>query len=113
MKDSDRYLKLVEWSHEDQCYLGSAPGLIGHCCHGDDEAEVYGQLCVIVDEWIAIHRSDGLPLPSSFVGKDFSGKFVVRVGQDLHKALAIKAANSGTSLNRVCTDALQKSIVAN
>ena len=41
MKDSARYVKIVEWSHEDQCYVGSAPGLIFGGCHGDDEKAVF------------------------------------------------------------------------
>lgn len=28
MKDSAKYVKIVEWSEEDQCYVGNAPGLI-------------------------------------------------------------------------------------
>lgn len=28
MKDSAKYIKIVEWSEEDQCYIGSAPHLI-------------------------------------------------------------------------------------
>jgi hypothetical protein len=28
MKDSARYAKLVEWSEEDNCYIGTAPGLM-------------------------------------------------------------------------------------
>ena len=49
-KKSDAYLKIVEWSEEDNCYVGSAPALIGPCCHGDDEVKVYRRLCLIVDE---------------------------------------------------------------
>ena len=26
MKESDKYLKIVEWSKEDSCYIGSVPG---------------------------------------------------------------------------------------
>ena len=37
MKDSARYVKIVEWSEEDQCYVGSSPGLIYGGCQGDDE----------------------------------------------------------------------------
>jgi len=111
MKISDQYIKLVEWSEEDQCYIGSSPGFIGPCCHGKDEAKVYKELCTIVEEWVEIHIQDGLPVPESFTNKSFSGKFVVRVGKDLHKALAIKAAKSGESLNRFCTNSLQNSIL--
>jgi hypothetical protein len=37
MKDSARHVQIVEWSHEDRCYVGSSPGLIYGGCHGDDE----------------------------------------------------------------------------
>src|SRR5215475_9063840 len=63
MKVSAKYAKIVEWSHEDQCYVGSAPGLILGGCHGDDEREVFSELCEIVEEAIAIYRKDGRPLP--------------------------------------------------
>ncbi len=36
MKDSARYAKIVEWSDEDQCYVGTAPGLISGGCHGSE-----------------------------------------------------------------------------
>ena len=67
MKESAHYVKIVEWSEEDQCFVGQCPNLIGPCCHGDDETEVYKELCQIVEEWIAIIKSDGkeLPLPTS------------------------------------------------
>jgi len=28
MRESERYAKIVEWSDEEQCYVGSSPGLI-------------------------------------------------------------------------------------
>ena len=52
MKDSAKYAKVVEWSEEDQCYVGSAPGLILGGCHGDDEKQVFEELCLIVEEAI-------------------------------------------------------------
>ena len=54
MKASARYAKIVEWSAEDNCYVGSAPGLILGGCHGDDEQVVFEELCQIVDEAIAL-----------------------------------------------------------
>lgn len=30
MKDSDKYLKIVEWSEKDQCYIGTSPGLFSY-----------------------------------------------------------------------------------
>lgn len=72
MKDSARYVKVVEWSEEDQCYVGSSPGLFHGGCHGDDEQQVFAELCEIVEEWIEIMKADGTPLPPPTVGRDFA-----------------------------------------
>jgi predicted RNase H-like HicB family nuclease len=69
MKESARYVKIVEWSDEDQCFVGQCPGVIGPCCHGTDEAQVYVELCQIVDEWIEILKKDGKPLPPQQLAK--------------------------------------------
>ena len=70
MTDSARYIKIVEWSDEDQCFVGQCPGIIGRCCHGDDESEVYAELCRIVEEWIEIFHQDGRPLPPPTAGRN-------------------------------------------
>ena len=74
MKDSARYVKIVEWSEEDRCFIGSAPGLIWGGCHGDDEKAVFEELCRIVDEAIQIYLEDGKPLPNPTCGRDFVNK---------------------------------------
>ena len=106
---SAQYLKMVEWSDEDGCFVGSAPPVIGPCCHGKDEAKVYAELCQIVEEWIELLEKDGSTLPEP-LGKvsDFSGKFVLRVEPALHHRLAAKALAAGESLNSYCTKTLVK-----
>ncbi len=74
MKDSAKYVKIVEWSEEDQCYVGSAPGLIFGGCHGGDEKEVFDELCRIVEEAIDLYGNDGKPLPPATSGRDFATK---------------------------------------
>jgi len=108
MKTSDRYLKIVEWSEEDGCYVGTCPGVMLGGIHGPDEARVYKELCQAVDEWIKIQEEDGEPLPKPTAGKDCSGKFVVRVGKDLHKELAVEALQEGESLNSYCVRVLRE-----
>lgn len=63
MTDSVRYVKIVEWSDEDGAFVGRCPGVIGPCCHGPDEVEVYRELCAIVEERLETTRRDGKPLP--------------------------------------------------
>ena len=74
MKDSARYAKIVEWSEEDQCFVGSAPGLVYGGCHGDDEKDVFNELCQIVEEAIAFYVEDGKPLPAATSGRDFANR---------------------------------------
>lgn len=107
IKASD-YIKVVEWSPVDHCFIGSAPPLIGRCCHGKNEAEVYAELCKIVEEWVALYQKEGRPLPEPSSGKEYSGKFVLRTGENLHRLLAIRAMQSGESLNNFVVKALKK-----
>ena len=72
MKDSAMYAKIVEWSEDDQCYVGSAPGLLLGGCHGDDEKQVFEELCVIVEEMIELYRKDSRSLPPATSGHDFA-----------------------------------------
>ena len=72
MKDSMHYVKIVEWSDEDQCYVGSCPGLFYGGCHGNNEKEVFAELCEIVEEAIELYKKDGKPLPPPTAGKDYA-----------------------------------------
>lgn len=74
MKDSARYAKIVEWSEEDQCYVGSSPGLVYGGCHGSDEKAVFDELCQVVEEAIALYQKDGKPLPPATSGGDFANR---------------------------------------
>jgi predicted HicB family RNase H-like nuclease len=103
-----QFFKIVEWSEADECFVGSAPPLIGPCCHGSDEAKVYTELCQIVKEWIRILEEDGQPLPEPTAAKKYSGKFVLRVDPAMHRKLALKAQAEGESLNSFCAKALSK-----
>ena len=74
MKESARYVKIVEWSEEDGCYVGSSPGLMYGGCHGDDEQQVFEELCQIVEETIELYHRDGKPLPPPTSGRDFANR---------------------------------------
>lgn len=74
MKESAKYVKLVEWSDEDNCYVGSCPGLLYGGCHGDNELDVFRELCEIVDETILLYRKDKKALPKPTSGRDFGNK---------------------------------------
>ncbi|MDR4493621.1 MAG: toxin-antitoxin system HicB family antitoxin [Nitrospirales bacterium] len=110
MKPSDQFLKLVEWSEEDQCYVGTCPGLMLGGIHGRNEAQVYKELCQAVDEWIKIQGEDQEPLPKATAKGSYSGKFVVRMDKSLHQALTVAALREGKSLNTYCVSQLQRAV---
>ncbi len=72
MKDGARYVKIVEWSENDNCYVGSCPGLIYGGYHGDDEKQVFEELCIIVEEAIDLYKKDKKPLPPATSGRDYA-----------------------------------------
>ena len=74
MKERAKYAKIVEWSEEDQCYVGSAPGLIYGGCHGSDEQAVFEELCAVAEEAIELYRADSKALPPSTSGRDYANK---------------------------------------
>ena len=76
MKDSMHYVKIVGWSDEDQCYVGSCPGLFYGGCHGNNEKEVFSELCEIVEETIELYKKDGKPLPPPTAGKDYANRML-------------------------------------
>jgi len=62
MKESDQYHKWVEWSEEDQTYLGKCPDLITGI-HGDDPVKLYGELREVIEEVIQHFEAEGRALP--------------------------------------------------
>lgn len=110
MKKSDEYLKIVEWSDEDQCYIGRCPELMFGGVHGKNEQKVFADLCQAINEWIAVAEKDGDELPPGMAGKRYSGKFNLRLGERLHEQLAIAAVKEGKSLNAYCAEALENAL---
>ena len=76
MKASAKYVKIVEWSEQDQCFVGSCPGLLYGGRHGDDESAVFDQLCTIVNEAIDLYEKDGKPLPPPTSGRDYAARIL-------------------------------------
>ena len=68
------YVKIIEWSSEDNCFVGSCPGLFYGGCHGADERSVFDELCQIVEETIALYQKEGRALPPSTSGYDWANR---------------------------------------
>jgi len=105
---NDRYTYRVTWSEEDQEYVGLCaefPSL--SWLAADPEAALRGirRLVAEVIRDLTENRED-IPQPISC--RRYSGKFMVRVPPEVHRELAIKAAESGVSLNRLASAKLSQ-----
>ncbi len=62
MKKSDQYHKWIEWSEEDQTYIGKCPDVITGI-HGEDPVQLYHELCEVVEDVIRHFECEGRMLP--------------------------------------------------
>lgn len=62
MRELDKYHKWIEWSEEDQVYIGKCPDLITGI-HGDDPLVLYGELCKVIEDVINHFNAEGRELP--------------------------------------------------
>jgi predicted HicB family RNase H-like nuclease len=106
------YLKVIEWHPEDNCFVGSAPPIIGPSCHGATEAEVLRKLGPIVEEWVELFLSEGRPLPEATANRQYSGKFLIRLEPELHRKAALHALVRGQSLNQYVVETLENEYMA-
>lgn len=68
-----QYHKWVEWSDEDQTYIGRCHNLFSGGCSGSNEVEVYKELLIEVHDWIVIFlRDGGLPEPIDYHLEDIT-----------------------------------------
>jgi predicted HicB family RNase H-like nuclease len=103
MNRDDHYAYRVLWSEEDQEYVGQCAEFASlSWLAGSHEAALRG-IRKLVAHVIADLMKEGEPIPEPIATRTFSGKFVVRVPPHLHRALALEAAESKVSLNRLAS----------
>jgi predicted HicB family RNase H-like nuclease len=98
---SDRYTYRITWSEDDREFVGLCvefPSL--SWLAKNPEAALKG-IRQMVKEAVQDMESNGESPPSPLSGKSYSGKFIIRIPPEVHRALAIKAAEQGISLNRL------------
>lgn len=100
---NDRYTYRVTWSEEDGEYVGLCaefPSL--SWLAKSPETALHG-IRVVVAEAVKDMRAAGEPIPEALSSRRFSGKFMIRVPPEIHRRLAVEAAEVGVSLNRLAS----------
>ena len=105
---NDRYTYRVTWSEDDNEYVGLCaefPSLSWLAT--TPEAALKG-IRKLVAEIISDMEYNKENIPEPIACRQYSGKFMVRVPPDVHRNLAIRAAESGISLNRIVSSKLSQ-----
>jgi predicted HicB family RNase H-like nuclease len=105
-KEVDRFTYRVTWSDEDQEYVGLCaefPSL--SWLEASPEKSLQGIRKLVKEVVADLKRSKG-SVPEPISTRPFSGKFMVRIPPEVHRMLAIQAAESGVSINRLVSSKL-------
>jgi predicted HicB family RNase H-like nuclease len=98
---NDHYTYRVTWSAEDQEYVGSSVEFPSLSWLADSPNEAFSGIRRLVAECVEDMLAAGEILPEPIADRTYSGKFMVRVPPEMYRALAIRAAEEGVSLNRL------------
>ena len=105
---NDHYTYRVTWSEDDMEYVGLCaefPSL--SWLSRTPEAALKGIRTVVADV-VKDMKKNGEDVPQPIASKNYSGKFMVRIPPEVHRKLAIQAAECGVSLNRLASSKLSQ-----
>jgi predicted HicB family RNase H-like nuclease len=100
MVNYDHYTYKITWSSEDQEFVGLCaefPSL--SYLHENRNLALEG-ITNLVKDIVLDMQANSEEIPEPIAEKTYSGKFQVRITPELHRKLAIEAAEENVSLNR-------------
>ncbi len=102
----DHYTYRITWSEDDMEFVGLCvefPSLSWLAATQNDALKGIRNIVLdVVDDLI----TSGEPVPEALSEKSYSGKFMVRIPPEIHRHLAMEAAEAGVSLNRLASSKL-------
>jgi len=105
---NDRYTYRVTWSEDDNEYVGLCAEFPSLSWLARTPGAALKGIRKLVEDVVKDMHDEGEAVPEPIACKHFSGKFIVRVPPQVHRKLAIQAAESGVSLNRLASSKLSQ-----
>ena len=105
---NDRYTYRVTWSEDDHEYVGLCAEFPSLSWLARTPETALRGIRKVVADVVKEMRESGEPPPEPIAARHYSGKFMVRVPPDVHRNLAIRAAETGVSLNRLASSKLSQ-----
>lgn len=101
--NSDHYTYRVTWSPEDGEHIGLCAEFPSLSWLAKTHAAALNGIRRVVAEVVADMTASGESVPNPLAEKHYSGEFRVRIPPEVHRALALQAAEQGVSLNRLAS----------
>lgn len=105
-KKVDRYTYRVTWSEEDQEYVGLCAEFPSLSWLDKSQEKALVGVRKLVTDTVADLKRNKEPAPQPISTRPYSGKFMVRIPPEVHRMLALRAAEAGVSLNRLVSSRL-------
>ncbi|MDR3425295.1 MAG: toxin-antitoxin system HicB family antitoxin [Alphaproteobacteria bacterium] len=99
----DHYTYRVTWSAEDAKHVGLCAEFPSLSWLAATPERALKGIRQVVAEAAADMKSAGEPIPEPLAEKRYSGAFRIRIPSELHRSLAMQAAEQGVSLNRLAS----------
>ncbi len=99
----NHYTYRVTWSAEDAEHVGLCAEFPSLSWLARSPEKALAGIRQAVAEAVADLQTNGEPIPNALAEKHYSGEFRVRIPPDVHRALAMQAAEQGISLNRLAS----------
>lgn len=105
---NDHYTYRVSWSEEDNEYVGICAEFQSLSWLSKTPEEALKGIRNVVALAIEDMKNSGEMIPEPITSRHYSGKFMIRVSPEVHRDLAIKAAEAGVSLNCIASTKLSR-----
>jgi len=105
---NDRYTYRVTWSEDDSEYVGLCAEFPSLSWLALTPETALKGIRKLVADIVMDMDATGETVPGPIACKSYSGKFMVRIPPDVHRQLAVQAAESGVSLNRIASSKLSQ-----
>jgi predicted RNase H-like HicB family nuclease len=97
---AEKYTYRVEWSAENNAHIAGCIEFPSLFAHGKTTQEALLEIEKVVTETIKWMKEDGEEIPEPIGLKVYTERLTIRLPKEVHKKIAIKSAEEGTSINQ-------------
>jgi predicted HicB family RNase H-like nuclease len=105
---NDHYTYRVTWSEDDSEYVGLCIEFPSLSWLSESPESALAGIRKVVSDVVHDMEKNEEEIPTPVANKNYSGKFLVRIPPEIHRTLAIQAAEAGISLNRMASAKLSR-----